>query len=215
MEKVVIIVDNRERNLDVLDSLSKMDILLRFSQLPVGDYIISDRICVERKTSSDFERSIVDGRLFEQMERLSSSFQKPFLIVEGNLGERINKNATFGAMLRIYIDYSVQVIKTEDAYETAFMLSRIAEMEQRVENREPRLHGYKKAFTNEQWQILVLSSMPMIGPKLARDMIKHFKTIRNIATADVEELRKVEKIGKKKAERIYKILNSEFGIDGE
>ena len=215
MEQVVIIVDNRERNLDVLDSLSKMNVLLKFSQLPVGDYIISDRVCVERKTSNDFESSIVDGRLFEQMERLSSSFQRPFMVVEGEGGERVNRNAVLGAMFRIYLDYGVQVIKTEDAYDTAFILSRIAEMEQKVEKREPRLQGYKKAFTNEQWQILLLSSMPMIGPKLARDMIKHFKTIRNVATADVDELRKVEKIGKKKAERIYEILNSEFGIGGE
>ena len=56
-----IIVDNRERNIGIIESLEEQGIDLNFAQLPVGDYIISDRICIERKTASDFESSIMNN----------------------------------------------------------------------------------------------------------------------------------------------------------
>ena len=205
------IVDNRERNLEILDGLSDLDVELTFAQLPVGDYIISDRICIERKTMSDFESSVMDSRLFDQLERLHQSFAKPILLIEGYSEEpRLSNNMVLGAIMRLYVDYNTQVIISSSAEETAYILSRFAEHEQRQEKREPRLVGLKKAYTDYQWQILILGSIPGIGPKLARKLITHFKTVKGVASANVEELTDVEKIGKKKAEKIYAILNTEF-----
>jgi Fanconi anemia group M protein len=70
--------------------------------------------------------------------------------------------------------------------------------------------GSKRAFTNSQWQILILSAIPGIGPKLAKSLISHFRTIKKMVSADPAELMEVEKIGKKKAQKIYDILNAEF-----
>jgi ERCC4-type nuclease len=211
MQQLKMIVDNRERNLQILESLSGMGVEMAFSQLPVGDYIISDRLCIERKTFSDFENSIMNARLFDQMQRLHESFAKPILLIEGSPAEsRLGAHVMLGAIMKLYVDYNTQVIMSADEQETAYILSRFAEHEQKEEKREPRLVGLKKAYTDDQWQILILSSIPGIGAKLARKLIAHFKTIRGVASADVEQLEEVEKIGKKKAERIYSILNAEF-----
>ena len=215
MQCFKIIVDNRERNLDILQTLSDSGMDLSFAQLPVGDYIVSDRICVERKTVSDFESSIIDNRLFEQLGRLNESFDKPILIIEGSESDhRLGTNVIIGTILKLYLDYNVQVIKSGSAEETAVILSKFAEREQTDKKKEPRLMGIKRARTMYQWQILMLSSVPGIGPNIAHGLLEHFKTIRSVAVADVEDLMEVEKIGKKKAEGIYRIINSEFTVGG-
>ncbi|MEA3254774.1 MAG: helicase-related protein, partial [Candidatus Altiarchaeota archaeon] len=62
---IKIFVDVREKNSKVLKILcEKADIDMR--QLDVGDFILSDRVCVERKTVEDFLSSIIDKRLFSQ-----------------------------------------------------------------------------------------------------------------------------------------------------
>ncbi|MGI0141867.1 MAG: ERCC4 domain-containing protein [Candidatus Micrarchaeales archaeon] len=209
MEASKIIIDNRERNLEIIQGLEESGVELTFAQLPVGDYILSDRICVERKTSSDLEGSIINSRLFDQLERLKASFEKPMLIIEGN-GFRLRSNVILGTVLKAYIDYAIPVIWSGDALETADILSAISKREQEHKTHEPRFVGIKKAYTEDQWQLLILSSIPGVGTKLAMNLLKHFKSIRNIAMTDIEELTKIDKIGKKKAQRIYEILNTEY-----
>ncbi len=213
MGEVKIIVDKRERNLDILEGLSGSGILLKFAQLPVGDYILSDRMCVERKTVSDFEHSIINARLFDQVERLDHTFKKPLLLLEGEDSEfTMNPNVVLGAIISLYSDYNVQVIRSRGASETVSTLARLAEREQ-GERRAPRMLGSKRAFTNSQWQLLILSSIPGIGPTLAKSLISRFKTIKNVVSAEPDALMQVEKIGEKKAEKIYEILNAEFSED--
>ncbi len=208
---VRLIVDNRERNFEVLEGLSGQGAALEFAQLPVGDYVLSDRICVERKTSSDLENSIMNARLFDQLERLKSSFQKPILVIEESPeGYRLNSNVILGTMLKAYVDYGVQVIMSRSPQETAEVLFAMAKREQEHKDHEPRLVGMKKAYTEYQWQLLIISSIPGVGPTLAKRLLSRFKSVKNIANSTVQELSKVEKIGNKKAARIYEILNAVY-----
>ena len=102
MHTLKILVDNRERNLLMHEELSNLGVLMDFAQLPVGDYIISDRTCVERKTVPDFEKSIMDNRLFDQIKRLSESFAKPILLIEGDDSEfRLSDNVILGTILKL------------------------------------------------------------------------------------------------------------------
>ena len=206
-----IIVDNRERNLNIIEGLEKSGVDLTFAQLPVGDYILSDRICVERKTSSDLEGSIINARLFDQLERLKASFEKPMLLVEGRGTDfRLNGNVILGTALKVYLDYGIQVIWSTDALETADILAAISKREQEHQNREPKLVGIKRAYTEDQWQLLILSSIPGVGTKLAKNLLARFRSIKNIVNSSIDDLSEVEKIGKKKAQRIYEILNTEY-----
>lgn len=211
MEGIRIIVDNRERNIELLESLSRQGVEMSFAQLPVGDYVLSDRMCVERKTVRDFEGSVMNSRLFDQVDRLSSGFQKPLLILEGDEAEfLLQPNVILGTIVSLYADHNVQVIRSSCIAETSMILAKLAEREQKKEKREPRIAGAKRAFTNSQWQVLILGSMPGIGPKLARSLMTRFRTISAVASASEKELTEVDKIGKKKAATIYALLNKEF-----
>ena len=52
-------------------SLERLGVDVQASRLPAGDYVVSDRLVVERKSPTDLAASIKDRRLFEQLARLA------------------------------------------------------------------------------------------------------------------------------------------------
>jgi Fanconi anemia group M protein len=210
MANIKVIIDSRERNPEVISGLEGLNVELEFRTMPVGDYIVSDRICIERKTYSDFAGSIINSRIFDQAERMKESFEKPMLLIEDDgEGFRLSKNAIIGAVMKMYTEYNMQVLFSGSPEESALIISKIAEREQEGKEREPRLVGIKKAYTDYEWQLLILSSMPGVGAKIAKDMLSQFGSIKLVANAGVDELMKVDNIGRKKAHRIYSLLNAD------
>ena len=82
-----IIIDHRERNSNIIEMIKKTEIDIEIKTLPVGDYIVSNRIGIERKTISDFESSLISGRLFDQIQRLNKAYEFPIVLLEGNVEE--------------------------------------------------------------------------------------------------------------------------------
>ena len=185
MRGMRIIVDSRERNPELMARLESRGVDIELATLPVGDYILSDRVCIERKTVSDFEGSIINGRLFEQIERLKEAYKTPILILEDNGGFNLSDKVIKGAVAALYIDYGIQMLGSGSPEETADIMADIAKREQVVRDREPSLKGSARAYTDRQFQEYVIGNLPGIGPKLAKSLLSHFKNIRNIANADV------------------------------
>ena len=52
--------------------------------LTVGDYILSDQICVERKavSTNDLFESFKSGRLLQQVTNMERYFDRPILLIE-------------------------------------------------------------------------------------------------------------------------------------
>jgi DNA excision repair protein ERCC-4 len=52
--------------------------------LTVGDYVLSDDICVERKAvhTGDLFESFKSGRLLSQITNMSRYYKKPILLIE-------------------------------------------------------------------------------------------------------------------------------------
>ncbi|PKP56399.1 MAG: hypothetical protein CVT89_06305, partial [Candidatus Altiarchaeales archaeon HGW-Altiarchaeales-2] len=127
-ERPKIYADIRERNTEIFKILNeKADVIVR--QLEVGDYILSENVCVERKTAGDFLQSIVDRRLLEQAQNLVRNFEIPIIIIEGelNLSSRnIHPNAVRGMLAAIATDFKISIIPTKDENDTAEMLFIIA-----------------------------------------------------------------------------------------
>ena len=70
-----IYVDEREKNSGVPEILRGLGVTVIYRKLDVGDYVVSDRTAIERKSAGDFIRSIIDGRLFDQCRRLSEVYE--------------------------------------------------------------------------------------------------------------------------------------------
>ncbi len=205
-----VLVDQRERNEELISALgSKAEIEVK--TLPVGDYIISDRIAIERKTISDFESSIMSGRLFDQVKRLKEHYNRPIIIIEGDQrGFLLGENIIVGAIVALYVDYDSAVVSSRGPRETASIIASIAKHEQILEKRPLSLKGSARARSLSDFQLSVVGNLPGVGPKISELLLQHFKSLKGLANASVEELMKVEKIGKKKAEKIHSVLNEPF-----
>jgi Fanconi anemia group M protein len=206
-----IYVDPRERGMAKLLEARGMEVTLR--NLDVGDYVVSDRVAIERKTASDFVASIIDPErnLFRQIGDLSRSYDRPVLILEGRdlYTRQVNPNSIRGALAAVAVDYGVPIIPTEDQDDTASVIALLAAREQK-EGHEPKVHGHKTARTLKEQQEYLISAIPSIGPRVARNLLRHFGSIERIMTARQEELQEVEMVGPKIAERIRELVGGEY-----
>lgn len=60
----------REFNAELPTVLYKNGIDLVAATLEVGDYILSEKVCVERKALDDLTQSLNSGRVFKQIEQV-------------------------------------------------------------------------------------------------------------------------------------------------
>ncbi len=210
---VKIIIDHRESRSPVMRFLSLKDISVEPQQLEIGDYIISSRIGVERKTVDDFLNSLIDGKLFVQMKSLRATFSRPLLVVEGEglLTKRnINHNAIFGSIVSIIVDFGIPIITTQNPQETADFLSVMAHREQKEGDRAVAIRGQKPAHTISEQQQFLIEGLPNISGILAQRLLQHFGNIKSLVNATEEDLCQVNGIGKNIALDILKILNAEY-----
>ncbi|MGA9097331.1 MAG: ERCC4 domain-containing protein, partial [Methanotrichaceae archaeon] len=193
--------------------LESQGLEVTLKNLEVGDYIVSDRIAIERKTADDFVASIIDPErnLFRQISDLSRAYERPVLILEGRdlYTRQISPNSIRGALAAIAVDYGIPIIPTESREETAAVIAMLVARE-RKEGREPKLHGHKTARTLKEQQEYLVSAIPSVGPAVARNLLKHFGTIEKITTASEEELLQVDLVGPKIAERIRELIGGEY-----
>src|SRR3954454_16391584 len=80
----MLLFDHGERRSGVPGELERLGGDVHDTRLPAGDYVVSDRLVVERKGPADLAASIKDRRLFEQLARLADAYPSVVLIVEGN-----------------------------------------------------------------------------------------------------------------------------------
>ena len=213
MEEVTIYVDNRELNSKVVAVL-KNRCTVHEKQLHVGDYLLSKRVAVERKTVGDFISSMVDGRLFKQLAELKENFAYPILLIEGNglyeTERKVHPNAIRGAIAAVAIDFNVPILWTQNALETAEMLVAIAKREQLDNGKKNAVRGRKKAKSMNDHQEILISGLPNINTQTAKKLLKHFETPQKVFTASEEDLKKMDGMGPKKARRIRSVLTKKY-----
>jgi ERCC4-related helicase/ERCC4-type nuclease len=214
-EKLQIYVDRREIRSGVARALEGAGTDVILTTLEVGDYIVSDRVAIERKTDMDFLDSIIDKdrNIFGQLSDLARTYDRPVLIIEGgNLytARQIHPNAIRGVLASIATDFGVPIINTRDAEDTAALIQVIAKREQVDEKRTPSLHGRKTAMTLSEQQKYIVSSISNIGPVAARKLLQHFGSVESVMRAEPDELMEVESIGPKTAQRIREVIGSVY-----
>ncbi len=214
-EQIIIYVDSREQASSVTVKLSKMDAVIKVKQLEVGDFVLSDQVVVERKTVEDFLLSLIDGRLFNQLTMMSSNYDSPLIILEGDQDElyttrNIHENAIKAALASIALNYRIPILYTHNVEETAKLVYLIAKREQLSSEKEIKLRVGRKGLTVQEQQQYIMEGFPLVGPGLAKALLKKFGSIRPIVNATVKELQEVEKMGPKKAKKILEILNAYY-----
>ncbi len=212
MKEVLIFVDTREANNGILEYFKQYDCDVQKKMLLYGDFVVSDRVSIERKLVNDFVQSITDKRLFKQLKAMKDNFERPVLIIEGeeSLYGVLQPNIIRGALAAISVDMSIPIIWTRDIADTAGIIYWIARREQILEKREVVLRNKKVPKTIEEKQEYLISSLPDVSVVRAKALLKHFKSPMNVFNASEKELKEVKGIGKGIAEKIKKVLEKKY-----
>ncbi len=227
-----LLVDHRERSvLKLVEDICE-DVVV--TQLSVGDYLLvsgSEGIVVERKTINDLLTSIRSNRLWDQLLRMMKtekvagySLKRRILLIHGNYKKyfenldyetddlKTSWSQLMGAYMEILYVYNTPIIHVEsDIAFKAFMKILIKRESAGKNDKLPSAKWYMKPAKADlplkNRKKYILSALPYIGNQLASNLLDHFSTISDIAFAQVEDLKKVPKIGKKRAELIYKMFH--------
>jgi Fanconi anemia group M protein len=215
-ETVEIVIDQRELDSAIARDLSTREgVETRLETLAVGDYVVSDRVAVERKSVSDFLDTLLgeDRSLFEQARALSRHYARPVLIVEGAdlYGERnVHPDAIRGAVASLAVDFDMSVLHTADEGDTADMLAVLAKREQTTRDRAVSAHGEKGAKTLDEQQEYVVSAIAEVGPVTARSLLEQFGTVEAVMTASEDDLQDVAGVGEVTAGRVREVVGSDY-----
>ena len=220
---VRIVVDERERNSNIPDLLKNAGAIIDFAQLKVGDYLVSSETAVERKTIRDLVSSIYDGRLFVQCSDLVKHYQKPLLVVQGNIanledvpedmedikGQVERMPLAYDALVTVATEFRIPIIHTPSAEHTAQLLVTLVNRSLREGKAAgPLMRKIKKENPIYIQQLSVLASVPGVGEKLAARMLKKFHTPIRALNASAAELATIQGFGLARAERARRILDT-------
>ena len=225
-----LIIDSRENSElteRVIEKAQSLNVPFEKQWLEIGDYVFND-VCFEAKSSFDFIQSIVNKRLWNQLDNMDRAYVNNLVIVYGSFEDgfrkhlehiktSMNKTAQrvilrkkfFGSMSKIILDTDCSIIWVRDALTAAELIAVVCKMQ--PHNREvyiPRIVKQKKISTTDL-RVDVLSTIKGVSDKKAKLLIKKFGSIMEIGEATPSELSEIEGIGNVLAKRIVDTLNSE------
>ncbi|KAL0276275.1 UNVERIFIED_CONTAM: hypothetical protein PYX00_003883 [Menopon gallinae] len=92
-----IIVDMREFRSELPALIHARGIDIEPVLIPIGDYILTPEICLERKSVSDLIQSLNSGRLYNQATAMTRHYARPMLLIE------FDKDRPFDLQNRHYV----------------------------------------------------------------------------------------------------------------
>ena len=204
------LVDTREHHLIPL--LKDSEVV----QLPVGDLWIgvgADKkpvkggLVVERKTMTDFEASILDGRYREQRVRLLAFCQEqgasPLYILEGAFtasSGRLAASSLMKVATRLQYKHGIPILQTGSIAETAILVQTLAEVQAEdplsfTRATEPLraidgIHVSKKVNANDPKQFLIacLSQCTGVSTKMAETIQSTYSSWAALLAASQSDL---------------------------
>ena len=218
--KITLKIDYRERRSGIIREIEKINEQFNYQimQLPIGDYIIGDKIIIERKTIADFLASVKNGRIFQQAYKMANSPFSSIIILEGEKpppeSTKMKRVAIQGVLLHLAVILNIPVIRSRDIKETAWLINQIARQYQNIQNQRNKFvvyrnHGFKIK-KQQQQKLLFLQNIPGIGTNKALALLKSFGSIEKISNAEINSLSEVHGIGKKLANNIYTIIHEPY-----
>lgn len=211
-ELVKITYDHREKASGIPRAMVKSGkIEATSAQLPVGDYILSDRLIVERKTLSDLDQSIRQGRLKRQIKTMSDGYAIPVLLIEQQGNVSLPDHVRRGALISA-IRQGVSVLIVQDKAETVEYLIAMARKEHAAP--QPKWDvRHKKVDTPEELSLQIIGALPGVGRSRAYALLEHFGTLQALFSADQKALKKVSGIGTKGAKKLAELFTSDLSSE--
>ena len=225
-----LIIDSRE-NSELAKQIEKkansVGVLNEKKWLEVGDYVIGD-VCFEAKSAVDFMQSVINKRIWTQVDNMDKWYNKNFVVIYGsiedalsnmkyitNLNDNVNpqqlrntyKLRFKGAIGRLRLDYDIDVIWRDnvlDVVDEIITIAKMAPIERKMIN-----PSIPTRIATDDVRVDMLTTIKGVSEKKAKDLLKEHGCIMEIGDSNLNELMVVKGIGSTVADRINNVLNSQ------
>jgi Fanconi anemia group M protein len=134
------------------------------------------------------------------------------LLIEGNPFEtdlQFDPMAIKGALVSTQAIWYIPIVSSESIEETKNIFLMMGRQVQTCSDVVPLRGGYRPKRLKSR-QLYILQGLPQVGSTVAGRLLEHFGSVSKIMQASIEELMRVEGIGKVSAKKIRDILDAEW-----
>lgn len=212
----ILICDSRETKCNKLLKDKKANIDVEF--LDVGDVLLPKSFAVERKTGRDLLNSISDKRMYKQLGNLYQYDYPILAVILEDIWEELyyarnprNQNihkvyeGTLNTITSKFPKVRILFFKNDDIY-TDWLIDIDKRLTEEGNGCRPT-PVTRKPTKVQDIRENVLAAIPGIGISMAKKLLKHYGTVRNVANAKPKDLEKINKLGKKTSEKIIEVFN--------
>ena len=214
-----VFIDDREPETLFLEFEKRANLFVTKKRLFVGDILFDDEMLVERKTVHDFSQSLKDGRLFDQLRKMSKTKISTILIIEGNEEQleksKVRSEAIQAAIAAVSFSFKIPVLRSENIAQTVDMMFHCYRQLEKINAlRFPPIWNNIKKKSHHSYdptllkKLRVLSAFPGLGPHRSLKLIQKFSTLEKLFSSSKEDFLSVEGIGKKSWNGFDEILRS-------
>ncbi|CAI5759061.1 unnamed protein product [Candida verbasci] len=228
-DEMRIIVDVREFGSSLPNLLYRIGIKVVPCMITVGDYILSPRMCIERKSIPDLIQSFKSGRLYHQCEAMFRHYEIPILLIEfdenksfalepfseskflkaknsDNNDNRLKQNLQSKILSLLYSFPKLKIIWSASPYETAQIL-----LELKSNQEEPDVGMALDKGVNKDLIVTEGGGPPIINDD-ALDFIQTIPGINNLNCYQlIQKVNNIEQLVQLEKEEFMKILGDENG----
>jgi ERCC4-type nuclease len=211
-----VIVDSREWETTrdrIARKLEELGLRIIVKPLDISNYLIEREdktLPLQRIYYKKYLEMIAKGEVYNLIYKLSGTDGLILVEIE-DLSEIGDSIPAYGKALEVSLKttlkYRVPTILSH-MYLTPKIIYYLA-TEDLFENKKKE----KKIYTTDIQEIALstLMKIPGIGAKTAARILSTFKNLRGVANSTLEDLMKVEGLGRQRAKLIYDVFNVEFG----
>ncbi|XP_052552469.1 Fanconi anemia group M protein [Tympanuchus pallidicinctus] len=212
-----VLVDSREisSGTDVISSLKAVHgVKVQVCSLGSSDYVVSNRMAVERKLQSELLSSVNRSKVTQRIQRLRSMFERVCVIVEkdrtkpGETSRFFQRTQHYDVTLAALLQAGIRVLFSSCQEETAVLLKELALLEQRKNAAicvPTEVEGHKQEMLN------FYLSIPNISYLAALNMCHHFSSVRTMVNSSPSDIAAGAQVSPHCAEETHRYLH--YGFD--
>ncbi|XP_010085988.1 PREDICTED: Fanconi anemia group M protein, partial [Pterocles gutturalis] len=212
-----ILVDSREisSGAEVISSLKAVHgVKVQVCSLSSSDYIVSNRMAVERKFLSELLNSVNRSKVTRRIQRLQSMFERICVIVEkdrvkaGETSRFFQRTQYYDGVLSALVQAGVRILFSSCQEETAGLLKDLALVEQRKNAAicvPTEVEGHKREMLN------FFLTIPNLSYLAALNMCHYFGSVKKMANSSALDIATGAQVSRQKAEEIFRYLH--YGFD--
>ncbi|XP_045704485.1 Fanconi anemia group M protein [Phyllostomus hastatus] len=216
-QRTCILVDSREitSGSEVISSLRAIHgFHVEVCPLNGCDYIVSNRMVVERRSRSEMLNSSNKNKFIDQIQYLQSMFEKICVIVEkdrektGDTSRMFKRTKSYDNLLTTLISAGIRILFSSCQEETADLLKDLSLLEQRK-----NVGIQVPAVNSNKWEALQFYlSIPNVSYITALNMCYQFSSVKKMTNSSPEEISMYAQVTLQKAEEICRYIHHVFDM---